>query len=131
MNIKRMAEAYRETILATGRDVKGGFYRVYDDGKHATYSISFLQYRLGSWKACLKRAGVGDLSLLNSSYLMVRQVNDGVCSEEKNSWDRSVTAKNISQIKIAEKEFNKFLKELPELLEQALTRAVRESGIRL
>jgi len=131
MNIKRMAEAFKKRIPATGQDVKGEFSRVYSEGKLAACSISRLQYRLGSWKASLKRAGVEDLSFLQSSHLMVYLVNNDIRCGKKNPWDRKVRSKHISQIRIAEKEFDKFLKALPELLEQALTRAVHESGIRV
>jgi hypothetical protein len=127
MNIKRMADGYRERILGTGQDVKEEF----DQVKKDYYRIDSLQHRLGTWKACLKRAGIEDLKLLESSWQIVRQVNQEVRFGKRKYHQRTVTKENFSQIKIAEKEFDKFLKVLPELLEQALTRAVRESGIRL
>jgi len=130
MNIKRMAEDYRKGSITTGRNIKRYFSEGIGVGAKSP-SISLLQQNVGNWIKRLEAAGVDNLELLESSWQIVRQTNEDICRGKKKCLDRIVTEEHVSQIKKAEKEFDKFLKALPELLEQALTRAVRESGIRL
>lgn len=128
MNIKRMAEEYRTNTIETGKEIKKHFRGVLQ-GK-AQCSIDSLHHRVGCWKSSLKNNMGGDLTKLIESLEIICSVQADI-KKNKKPWERVITSEHISQIKIAEKKFNEFRKVLPELLEQALTKAVRESGIRL
>jgi len=123
MNIRRMAEAYRENITDTAKSIKRGFqnlYKVYDR-RH----LDGLRHKIGCWEVLLSKHMGGDLGNLHDSWQIICKVQKSI----KPDWQ--VTDKHMEEIRLAEAKFDAFLRELPELIEQALTRAVRESGIRL
>ncbi len=128
MNIKRMADQYRAQVMGTG--LSFSTHMLLNLPGDSCKKIFIGEYRtdIKRWYNHLKRAlgSEKDLKELRKVWQCLVKLSE-LCEENTESLNpkRQLILKKIQEL------MNKFLEKLPLLIEKSLTRAVRESGIRL
>ena len=129
MNIKRMADQYRDQVKSTGATMR---HKVFGD-----YSQEIFVYKktyIGEARTDIKRwynhlrkalGSEKDLKELQKVWECLVRLSKLCGKSEKFDDKRQLILTEIKN------QMNKFLDKLPRLIEKSLTRAVRESKIRL
>ncbi|MFA5934439.1 MAG: hypothetical protein WC827_00935 [Candidatus Paceibacterota bacterium] len=130
MDIKKMADEYRDRVMSSVRSLKTMILDEKSEPPHLHY-----RGRLSIPRMCVKRSH----RFLRQSFGSEKDIK-----ELQKVWECLVRINNLSEedpeklnpqcqliFDEAVTHLDKLLKKLPRLIEKSLTRAVRESGIRL
>lgn len=126
MNIKRMADQYRDQVKSTGKSLMDDIFEM-ELSKDSLQKILIreLRTKIKRWYNHLRKT-------LDSERDLKKLLNVWKCLF-KISKIYEGTEENVRQhmLLIVRNDMGDFLEKLPRLIEKSLTRAVRESGIRL
>ncbi len=127
MNIKRMADEYRDQVKHTGLTLKSDIDQYLFETSYHKGITGEYRTRIKLWYNHLRvNLSKKDLKELLTVWEYLVKLSK-LC--EENTEDLNPKRELIFE-KIQE-HMNKFLEKLPRLIEKSLTRSVRESGIRL
>lgn len=128
MNIKRMADEYRDRVKCTGIYLENDINRNLPTYSYHKTIIGEYRTNIKRWYNHLQKAlgSEKDLKELQKVYELLVELSR-LCGENTETLykERRLIVEKIQD------QMKKFLEKLPELIEKSLTRAVRESGIRL
>ncbi|MDD4803582.1 MAG: hypothetical protein PHN69_00155 [Candidatus Pacebacteria bacterium] len=135
MNIKRMADEYRDRVMSSVRSLKSMILDEKSEPPHLHY-----KGRLSIPRMCIKRCyrflyrsfgSEKDIKELQKVWECLVKINQKGINRlsEKDSEKLNPQSQLIFDEAVAH--LDKLLEKLPKLIEKSLTRAVRESGIRL
>lgn len=133
MNIKRMAEKYREQVSGTGEHAKRELEDLVKDSFSDWRVDSACRY-LRQWYLHLKKALGKEKSLreLQRSWEKLNEMKEVL---RRNKKKEIICDKEKELLRVlagvASERLNRFLKNLPCVIEESLRHSVRESGIRL
>jgi len=128
MNIKRMADEYRAQVMSTGKSLRNDINQHLLPDSHRKILIGEYRTNIRRWYNHLLRAlsSEKDLKELMRVYMLLVKLSKLCGKNTENLYTkRRVVVEEI------QKHMERFLEKLPHLIEKSLTRAVRESGIRL
>lgn len=124
MNIRRMADNYRRQLTNTGKEARNRLAWFVSEPSHLRVHLSVAQecsYLRGWYVKLRKTLGTKrDLTNLLRAWQALTAAKD----EEDDGRKKSLAQEAAAELDV-------FLQKLPRLIERSLTRAVRESGIRL
>lgn len=131
MNIKRMADQYRAQVSATGEGCRERLEEVAKDLTWAhcvAYARAYLRLMYCRLEKALgKKEGLGDLEKSWQKLVQMGKIHHRLHRKNPVGRDLECLRKLIGQ---ASEHLERFLKKLPELIEESLRRSVRESGIK-
>lgn len=131
MNIKRMADKYRQQVTNTGIRAKAHVEGVLLEDYGCYGDITDACRYLGQWYLKLKKSlgGEKDLKSLRLSWETIKRMKRVFRADKL----RGLTDADMKRLKnlsdTALRQFDRFHKNLPKLIEKSLRRSVRESGI--
>jgi hypothetical protein len=132
MNIKRIVKSYKESIIETGQDISIRLNTCLNSPDSIDYiHLDAIKHRLGCWKSSLAKNVGGDISDLIKCWEIVCEVKNDHANSFEYRYLEKLSKGNVEKMQIANLKLSDFLRDLPGLIDEHLTRAVHESGIKL